>query len=55
MGAMVPSHVIGRDRIYSSALALREWLREHKTQVRSFNVVTEDAHARRSRLLFEQL
>ena len=51
---MVPSHVIGRDRTYSSAVALREWLREHNAAVRSFNVVTEDTHARRTRLLFQE-
>jgi len=26
---MVPTHVIGRDRTYSSAVALRDWFREH--------------------------
>jgi uncharacterized SAM-binding protein YcdF (DUF218 family) len=51
---MVPSHVIGRDRTYSSALALREWFREHNMPVRSVNVLTEDVHARRTRLLFEK-
>ena len=51
---MVPSHVIGRDRTYSSAIALSHWLREHDTQVRSLNIVTEGAHARRTRLLFEK-
>ena len=51
---MVPSHVIGRDRTYSSAIALREWFREHNMQVRSLNIVTEGAHARRTRLLFEE-
>ena len=51
---MAPSHVIGRDRTYSSAVALREWLREHNAAVRSFNVVTEDTHARRTRLLFQE-
>jgi hypothetical protein len=49
---MVPSHVIGRDRTYSSAVALRNWLREHEINVRSLNVLTEDAHAQRTRLLF---
>lgn len=49
---MVPSHVIGRDRTYSSAIALRNWFREHDVQVRALNIVTESAHARRTRLLF---
>jgi uncharacterized SAM-binding protein YcdF (DUF218 family) len=51
---MVPSHVIGRDRTYSSAVALREWLREHNIAVHSLNVLTENAHARRTRLLFQK-
>src|SRR5438874_848894 len=51
---MVPSHVIGRDRTYSSAIALRRWLRDHNMALRSINVVTEDAHARRTRLLFQK-
>jgi len=51
---MVPSHVMGRDRTYSSAVALREWFSEHNLSVRSVNVVTEDAHARRTRLLFQK-
>jgi uncharacterized SAM-binding protein YcdF (DUF218 family) len=51
---MVPSHVVGHDRTYSSALALRDWLREHDMEVRSLNIVTEAAHARRTRLLFEK-
>jgi uncharacterized SAM-binding protein YcdF (DUF218 family) len=51
---MVPCHVIGRDRTYSSAIALRDWFLEHNLQVRSLNIVTEGAHARRTRLLFER-
>jgi uncharacterized SAM-binding protein YcdF (DUF218 family) len=51
---MVPSHVIGRDRTYSSAIALRRWLCDHSMPLRSLNVVTEDAHARRTRLLFQK-
>ena len=51
---MVPSHVIGRDRTYSSAIALRRWLRDHNMALRSINVVTVDAHARRTRLLFQK-
>jgi uncharacterized SAM-binding protein YcdF (DUF218 family) len=51
---MVPSRIIGRDRTYSSAIALRDWFHEHNHDVRSINVVTEDAHARRTRLLYEK-
>jgi hypothetical protein len=51
---MVPSHVIGRDRTYSSAVALRDWFREHNTPVHSINVLTQGAHARRTRLLYQK-
>lgn len=50
----VPSRVSGRDRTYNSALALRNWLREHAVSLRTVNVLTEDAHARRTRLLFQE-
>ena len=35
------------------AIALRNWFREQNLVVRSLNVLTEDVHARRSRLLFQ--
>jgi uncharacterized SAM-binding protein YcdF (DUF218 family) len=51
---MVPSRVMTRERTYASAVALREWFREHDMTVHSLNVITEDTHARRTRLLFEK-
>ncbi len=51
---MVPSHVSGRDRTYSSALALREYFQTNGVTVTNFNVLTEDAHARRTQLLFQK-
>src|SRR6266487_5850837 len=51
---MVPSRVMDRDRTYGSAVALREWLDEHDVAVQSVNVMTEDAHARRTHLLFKK-
>jgi uncharacterized SAM-binding protein YcdF (DUF218 family) len=51
---MVPSHVSGRDRTYSSAVALRDWLRQHRLNVTAINVVSEDVHARRTWLLFQR-
>ena len=51
---MVPSHVSGRDRTYSSALALREYFKTNGVTVKSFNVLTEDVHARRTWLLFQR-
>ena len=43
-----------RDRTYRSAVALRNWFREHDMLVSGINVVTEDLHARRTRLLFQK-
>jgi len=51
---MVPSRVNDRDRTYSSAAALGQWLRAHDVLVGSVNVVTEGTHARRTRLLFQE-
>jgi uncharacterized SAM-binding protein YcdF (DUF218 family) len=50
---MVPSRVMDRDRTYASAVALRNWFRGHNMPVHSINVVTENVHARRTRLLFQ--
>jgi uncharacterized SAM-binding protein YcdF (DUF218 family) len=51
---MAPARVVDRDRTFSSAVALRDWLRAHGVFVQSLNLVTEDVHARRSRLLFQK-
>jgi uncharacterized SAM-binding protein YcdF (DUF218 family) len=51
---MVPSRVMDRDRTYGSAVALRNWLRDQNMAVSSIDVVTEDVHARRTRVLFEK-
>jgi hypothetical protein len=50
---MVPSRVIARERTYSSAVALRDWFREHNLPIHSFNVLTQDCHARRTQLLYK--
>ena len=51
---MAASHVNGQDRTYNSAIALRNWLRDHNADVRGINVVTEGCHARRTQLLFQK-
>lgn len=51
---IVPARVVGRDRTYNSALALRDWFHAHGVNVRKLNLYTEDAHARRSRMLFQE-
>lgn len=50
----VPCRFVGRDRTYSSATTLRDWMQTNNLQVQSFNVLTEDAHARRTWLLFKE-
>ena len=51
---MVPSRVFARERTYSSAVALRDWFRDHNLPIHSFNVLTEGSHARRTRLLYKE-
>ena len=51
---MVPSRVMDRDRTYGSAVALRDWFRDHNMAVHGIDIVTEDIHARRTRLLFQK-
>src|SRR5438477_2491239 len=51
---MVPCRVMDRDRTYGSAVALRKWFGEQNMAVSAINVVTEDVHARRTRLLFQK-
>ena len=51
---MVPSRVMDRDRTYGSAIALRNWFRQHNMPVSGIEIITEDLHARRSRFLFQK-
>lgn len=51
---MAPSRVMDRDRTYASGVALRRWLASQNVNVRGINIVTENTHARRSRLLFKK-
>lgn len=50
----VPAKSIGRDRTYTSALALKDWLRANEPGVNAVNVLTVGFHARRTRLLVEK-
>jgi uncharacterized SAM-binding protein YcdF (DUF218 family) len=49
-----PSRVMDRDRTYGAAVALRNWFQQHQLSPRGVNVLTENTHARRSRLLFKR-
>ena len=50
----VPAPVVRKDRTFASARTLKHWLREHGLMTAKINVVSGDAHARRTRLLFEK-
>jgi hypothetical protein len=50
----VPCSVQKKDRTYSAALAVKQWMSEHGLHPGQINVVTDGAHARRSRLLFQK-
>jgi hypothetical protein len=50
----VPARGDRRDRTYNSALALKKWCQTNLMAPPSFDLLTEGAHARRSRLLYEK-
>ncbi len=50
----VPAPLVQQDRTYASAVALKNWLRQHSVGGTTINVVSKGAHARRSRLLFQK-
>lgn len=49
----VPAPDVRQDRTYASAMALRDKFAEEGRAVRSLNVVSVGAHARRTRLLYQ--
>ncbi|MDP3070045.1 MAG: ElyC/SanA/YdcF family protein [Opitutaceae bacterium] len=51
---MAPARELARDRTFGSAVALREWCATNGVKLARLNVLTQDVHARRTRLLFEQ-
>ena len=50
----VPAPKVRQDRTYASAVALKNWLRQHGVAETNFNVVSIGAHSRRTRLLFDR-
>jgi uncharacterized SAM-binding protein YcdF (DUF218 family) len=50
----VPTHVVSRDRTFESAVALSKWLKDTSPNYSAINVITQGAHARRTRLLFQK-
>ncbi len=50
----VPAPHVREDRTYTSAVALKRWINRSGADVRSLNLYSLGAHARRSRLMFEK-
>jgi hypothetical protein len=48
----VPAPQVRKDRTYASAVALKEWLKDHGGIPPKLNVVSVGPHARRTRLMF---
>lgn len=49
-----PARQTARDRTYVSAVALRDWCAANGVKLTRINVLTQDVHARRTRLLFQK-
>ena len=50
----VPAPLVARERTFTSGLSLRAWFQAHPQAPRKVNLVSQGAHARRSRLLFQK-
>ena len=50
----VPAPWVRQDRTYTAALSLANWLRAGGVRPTEINLITEDTHARRSRLLYRK-
>jgi hypothetical protein len=49
---VVPAPDVIKDRTHASAIALRQWLADSNSPIKSLNLLTSDAHARRSWRIF---
>lgn len=50
----VPVKLVRKDRTYTSALAVKTWLKQHNLHPVALNIYTSGAHARRTRLLYRK-
>jgi hypothetical protein len=50
----VPAPLVRQDRTFTSAIVLKNWLRQRNAMPTHVNLISLGAHARRSRLLFEK-
>jgi hypothetical protein len=51
----VPAHAAKRNRTFESAIALRDWFQDQGKELHALNVITLDAHARRTRLVYRRV
>ncbi|HWW01034.1 MAG TPA: ElyC/SanA/YdcF family protein [Candidatus Acidoferrum sp.] len=51
---VVPAPWVRQDRTYTAALSLANWLRTDGVGLAKVHLITEDTHARRSRLLYQK-
>ena len=49
----IPSEKTTRDRTAATAIAFREWLSNHQTEVQGINIYSNNVHARRSYLIYK--
>lgn len=49
----IPSSITERDRVYTSAVALRDWLKQHRPDVASVNIYSLGVRSRRTKILFD--
>ncbi len=52
--ATASNSAVQRDRTYHSAIALKQWFKSQGLATASVDIVTVGAHARRSRLLYQE-
>ena len=50
----VASPPVQKDRTYASALAFKKWLQDSRIRLHMVNVISQEAHGRRSRYLFQK-
>ncbi|MEA3210946.1 MAG: hypothetical protein QOE70_4003 [Chthoniobacter sp.] len=50
----VPAPLVRQDRTYTSALFLKDYLRDHGLPAQRINVMSQGVHSRRTRLLFQK-
>jgi len=51
----VPAPAIRKDRTYTSALALKDWFRQHGVAAHRLNLISVGPHSRRTHLLFRKV